>query len=355
MKILFVDTYDVGHHFNYAQGIIDTCTFDTVYAIFPQPLEHVVETYIYRTEKQTPTLSEYLKLVMMINELAAKIDPDVIHFLTCNYLLRYFGFGIKQLGKRYKVIISLHQYKENRIKNISIKRICKAVKYEIVHSEIVFSVLKSKGIGNIKFIDYPYFGTVSEKRKTDIKKELGFRKTDKIIGYFGETRYDKGIDIFIKAINERNDNINVGILIAGKTTYFSQDYLTNNLSKINKYKIIDRFLTNEEMADYINASDYVVLPYRKSFSGASGTMIEAVMHKKIIIGADSGLIGEYIKNYKLGYVFEAENAQDLTETIEYAVNNNFEFSDSYFQYLNKISYLNFCGCYQKYLKNETAE
>ena len=49
----------------------------------------------------------------------------------------------------------------------------------------------------------------------------------------------------------------------------------------------------------INACDYIVLPYRYSFDGASGPLVDGVIADKIIIGANHGSLGNLINNNNL--------------------------------------------------------
>ena len=74
-------------------------------------------------------------------------------------------------------------------------------------------------------------------------------------------------------------------------------------------------LSNEEFGWYIDASDCVILPYRKKFQVASGPMTEAIWRRKPIIGPSHSRIGYIIKNYNLGYRFKSENHKYLARVI----------------------------------------
>ena len=86
------------------------------------------------------------------------------------------------------------------------------------------------------------------------------------------------------------------------------------------------------LAAAISASDYIVLPYRKSFNGASGPLGEGVSFGKCIIGSDHGNLGFTINTYHLGYTFKSENVDDLSNVITQALSVPFSEDEQYMKY-----------------------
>mgnify|MGYP000270178661 CR=1 FL=1 len=54
------------------------------------------------------------------------------------------------------------------------------------------------------------------------------------------------------------------------------------------------YLSDEELEMAFQAVDVIVLPYRKTFNGASGPLGEGVGKEKMIIGTNYGSIGDII-------------------------------------------------------------
>ena len=98
-----------------------------------------------------------------------------------------------------------------------------------------------------------------------------------------------------------------------------------------------RFLSEEEFAYASEAADIIVLPYRKIFSGASGPLGEGVWKKKCIIGPMEGNLGYTIKKYHLGYVFESENTESLSNVLSIALKKNFEPDMEYLDYRKMLN------------------
>ena len=100
------------------------------------------------------------------------------------------------------------------------------------------------------------------------------------------------------------------------------------------------------------ASDYVILPYRKLFSGASGPLTEAVWFKKPIIGKDNSSIGDMIKKYELGWTFKTEDSDDLANVINGVISKHEEYVFKSFLFRNRISIDSFLNRYMKLYKTK---
>jgi glycosyltransferase involved in cell wall biosynthesis len=80
-------------------------------------------------------------------------------------------------------------------------------------------------------------------------------------------------------------------------------------------RIDDRYVTEDELMDYYAASDAVVIPYRKGFATSSTHLRHASEYGKAIIACDQFLIGELVRKYELGLLFEPENVQSLAASL----------------------------------------
>jgi glycosyltransferase involved in cell wall biosynthesis len=127
----------------------------------------------------------------------------------------------------------------------------------------------------------------------------------------------KGVDLFIEAIILANKS-NLKTLeftIAGdlRSKNFSLDSQFNNIPNLKFY---NQFLTEEEVANLISDTDYVVLPYRKSYEfDTSGVFVQAALMNKLIIAPSFYPFGDVLQKHNIGLSFESENVLSLSRII----------------------------------------
>ncbi len=152
---------------------------------------------------------------------------------------------------------------------------------------------------------YDNFGARTSRE--DALQKLGLDTTKKYILFFGFIRDYKGLDLLIKAFAE--DTINrdeIKLIIAGEYYSDKEKYL-KLISEYNLEKDIiqkDDFIPNSEVADYFNACDLVVQPY-KSATQSGVTQIAYHFHKPMIV-TDVGGLSEMCPDGKVGYVVKPE-------------------------------------------------
>ncbi len=175
---------------------------------------------------------------------------------------------------------------------------------------------------------------------------MGLSSEVPVLLTIGGTRYKKGLDILLEAL--RNVKKPFQLLIAGKEEDFDRNYIEENIKSYkDNVKLLMRVLSDEEFAICINAADFIVLPYRKSFNGASGPLGEGVWRKKTIIAPNHGSLGSIIHEYNLGVTFETEDVNDLTKIISEQLENKHEWNDTAENYRLTLSVDSFANEHQK--------
>lgn len=144
--------------------------------------------------------------------------------------------------------------------------------------------------------------------KNRLKKELGVNVKNKVILFFGYVRKYKGLDILIKAFKIiLKEHPATTLLIVGEF-YDKEKPYTDLIAKLNignNVKMINRFVSNEEVAKYYLASDVVVLPYRSATQ--SGILNVAYGFLKPVIVTDVGGLAEFVIQNKTGLVVKQES------------------------------------------------
>lgn len=345
MKYLFVESSITGHRIIYHKTLIEAVGVEKSILITPEiepaiGCKQIINSYI---NLQPRTLQDYNKWIDYILEISKTNNIEIIHILDGDLLYRFWGIGLKKLAE-YKIIVTYHHIKNDFAHRISVGRIAKNIEYCVVHTRRLKE--RFSGIPNLKLIHYPHFQDGNMLPRTDARKFYNIEDNAKVYLLLGGTRYEKGADIFMKSLKYVRHK-GIVVLIAGKENTFSEEYLRKlNTSGI---KVIYRmgYLSPDEWNMALIASDYVVLPYRKKFTGASGPLTEAVWFQKIIIGPNVESIGDIIKTYKLGYTYKAENEKALAIAIDYAYEKGLQIGDRYKEYVKEISSQKFVQAYQQ--------
>ena len=332
IKILYIDTQMSGHHRTYMEALV-TSSHDT-YVLLPYgerrlllPSDHVF--YISSIQKEK---LNYFSLLRQIKSIANEVHPDVIHFLYGDDLYRRFGINLDHLYSKAKVVVTCHQIRRSKLRDMSYRHIGRAASTLVVHTAFLQRELDKLGIHNVVHIEYPQFsnGLIIGQKKALAK--LGINKYEgKVLLALGGTRYDKGLDILLEALSGISEPFH--LIVAGEENDFNRTFIEK---KIEPYKesvsLLLHFLSDEEFVFCLNAADIIVLPYRSSFDGASGPLGEGVWYYKEIVAPDYKSFGELISNNHLGQTFEREDAQALRATLKNALLSDWQPDETYLHY-----------------------
>jgi len=338
MKILFIDIAMTGHHKVYMEHLASMESCESVF-VLPEHLSDQNKEYILKSNFKKISIFKYIKYLKNIRAIVENEKPDIIHFLYGDVFYYYFGIGLRMFNKN-NVIITFHHVRKSAWRDISVKRIFRKIKRGVVHTKSLFVNLSNKGIDNAIHIEYPVFDMIQEIDKDYAIKKMGLPQNVPVLAAIGGTRYDKGLDILLDALNYVKDPFH--LLIAGKVSKFDNEFINiKSIRYSNQVTKYLKYLTNEELSLCINSADYIVLPYRKIFDGASGPLSEGVFLGKIIIGPNHGSIGSIIKENKLGYTFEAESPKDLARAITKALQERLSWNEVAEDYRKELDLQNF--------------
>lgn len=207
-----------------------------------------------------------------------------------------------------------------------------------VHDEDIYELLSSDAQRNdVVTIPYPIFPIqhVHQSAIDNYRKKLDIPSGDVVLLCFGDTRYDKGVDLAVRAFLKLPSHYH--LLIAGKSVHFSIDDIKDfakDKSVFNRIHCLDRFIPDDEVSICFGAADLVLLPYRKSFSGQSGPLTLGAGFGKPIVAARIRSIEKMVLEYSLGTLFEAENVNDMAYAIEHRVKKVAVASTELFQHVH---------------------
>ena len=122
------------------------------------------------------------------------------------------------------------------------------------------------------------------------KLDITSKEDEKYILYFGRVSYYKGIDLLIDAFQSvASQYPNLNLVIAGKG---SIDYVSSDDSKIDNIRILNEYISIQELAELIKNSEFIVCPYREATQ--SGVLMTAFAMNKPVLATNVGAFPEYV-------------------------------------------------------------
>jgi len=322
VKILLVDSATTGHHIPYLNKILSKKQknidfFVVVPPGFQENSYHLVELSFPCRKNIIQYFLDRERWLFSLSNIIKQVNPDVVHFLTGDAIYQLGGVGFNSIKKiTENLVLTQHHLPVRKSRNVCLRLTAKKFKKIVVHTSAIKRSLVNVGINSeqIEVIDYPACHPVKLDQER-AKEKLDLKVEGEILLALGGTRFSKGLDILLEAskLVERK----FCLVIAGSEEDFSYEFIKAKIKTIS-HDIIVRLgkLTDCEFSWYLDAADCIVLPYRKSFDGASGPMTEAIWRRKPVIAPSHGSLGDLVREYNLGYLFESENSKDLAKTIE---------------------------------------
>lgn len=257
--------------------------------------------------------------------------------------LDVLGFA-RSLG--YKIIYTAHniishdsQYKE-RERQFR-RSVTELFDYVLVHGEYAKKLIVSKiGVDAAKVYVVPhgsYEGYYPNYTNRDIaRKRFDIADDTYVYLFFGNVKGYKGVDALLDAYEGvRARHINTRLIIAGRifeesTGQLIQSYVDKDPTIIFK----PGFIEEDDAQYYFNATDMVVLPYKRILT--SGAALLSFSYHKPIIAPRSGLIPEIVEDGKQGYLFsDYSEMEKLMEHGLRASRDNGKTTNFDFTFVNK--------------------
>lgn len=248
----------------------------------------------------------YYHLLTIIN----KEKPDVIHILFEDLLV---GTTILFLKNKYPIVYtdhdpSFHEGERffSKFNHGLAKMITRKSNAIVVHGEKMKEILVTANVSrdNIYCIPHGEYSYYTNWEKPDVKEE-------KSVLFFGRIEEYKGIQYLIEAeplITTRVPKSK--IIIAGSGNFEQYKELIRN---IDNFEIYNKFIPDEEVADFFQRASVVVLPYIDGTQ--TGVIPIAYSFKKPVVATNVGSIPEVVEYGKTGYVVPSKDSVSLAEAI----------------------------------------
>lgn len=130
---------------------------------------------------------------------------------------------------------------------------------------------------------------------------------------FGPTRRTKRLDLLLAAANSLS--FPVTVLHVGKVLTAPHPLEIAKRIGFTNLVVVDRFVSEQEAADYFKASDAVVLPYLPPHDRGSGVLLEACRWGRPVIATAVGYLGRFVREFGCGLVFDHRDPAALVRAM----------------------------------------
>jgi glycosyltransferase involved in cell wall biosynthesis len=281
--------------------------------------------------------SEFLEFVLAHNFSKAKI----IHILT----LENFSYSRKITLEKFKKlpqkkIATVHLY----MADDEIVFLSKYFDKLIVFNKYQLAHLNNLGVFNAECISHPLTTSdVVVDDRIEIKNKFNISDDKLVLTIAGYIRQDKGIDFLIDSLDllEKKYKDRIFLNVAGQCIFLNSNLLRKKLDKLDiekRINLVDSPLSKKELVENIVVSDYFLLPYNRKFMQISAQLLESAWWRVPVIASDYSPLGDEVKEYSLGYVFESGNSKSLVELLKNIIDKNLlapEINPNYFELLNQ--------------------
>ena len=256
-----------------------------------------------------------IKTLVILKKIIKNEKIDVIHShhrmaaFYSRILTLFSGNKVKRVYTAHNVFINRKHLLNFSLKGSRIIAVGNGVKENLIN----FYNVKENLIEII-------YNSVEKPKKENVVNDEIFNKKDAVfIGTIGRLSNQKGIDIFMKAINEVvtiNKNV-YGLIIGDGELKKEMINLRDSLAGKNNIVFLGY---RSDILDLIKKLNFVVLASR--WEGFPLTPIETFMMGKTIIATDIEGNNEIIKNDINGLLFEKDNYLELSKKIKFLINND---------------------------------
>lgn len=291
-----------------------------------------------------------IKAIIKLIHFIRKNKINVVHCNTTNTLEMLFLK--KFLFRKVKVLYTIHsmnqfiKYKKKRIKYLN--KICNqfiAISASVKQNAVASGIREDKIKIIYNAIDLNKFHSRNTKK---------FEKDRIVLGIVARiVPIIKGQDLLIEAMGQLKKKYpTIQCMFAGKPNQ-GEEQLLDDLKELAKTKDVEQncvFLGNiEDIEGFLNQIDIFVLPSRHEGFGIS--LVEALVMGVPCISSNVDGPAEVSENGNRFVLFQTENSEDLTNQIEYVIDNFYPIKEKTLKSIDEIkekyNIITMCNLLQK--------
>lgn len=270
---------------------------------------------INRTSAKSYSYSN-IKLQFQLIKKIKQINPDIIHINDCLELNNLYLL----LSNKFPKVITIHDPFPHSGEYSFRKEFFRKITFRLFNNFILLNqsqkdkfietyLLQNKKIYTSKLGCYTYLNKYPTNNHVD-------NQNQKIL-FFGRISPYKGIEFLLSAFESvQKKYSNVNLIIAGSGNFYFDIAKYNSNKSI---KIINRFISNYELASLITNCSFVVCPYTDATQ--SGVVMSSFTFNKPVIATNVGGIAETVVHEKYGILIKPKDSNDLANAISDLIDN----------------------------------
>lgn len=259
---------------------------------------------------------------------ATATAAKIVHLSNINHLTFAYWRHLADRGS-FRIVATVHDVERakpmlNRAyEQHQLKQFYRRADALIVHSHAQaehlaeFSGVPENRIHRIPFgpLDYgrPSAG------KAEIRKRLGLPQDKKVALFFGNIRDEKNLDLLLRSLTGfRNE---VHLVVAGRGDggmHKSVDYyrsLVAQLSLDASVTFMPHYIPDDEVPDLFEASDWVAVPYSRTFTSQSGVLNNGLCYHRPVLATNTATFVETLCDSDVGILVEPDSTEALVHGI----------------------------------------
>lgn len=262
---------------------------------------------------------KYLKSLIIQFRLVLSKKYDCVHVQSFRSSLIEIPLYVIFKPLINKLVITVHNvlpHEQKKTDMLLYRKIYKICDELIVHNNYTKNkLIELFNIAEEKIHVIPH-GVYSSHLKKNNVNIIETQKSKYNILFFGLIRPYKGVDVLIKSLmllpETYRNKLTVKIVGKNMSDISYKEMILKN--RLNRFvNIVDSFIPENEIENYFNWADLVILPYKK-ISG-SGALLMSYTFNKIVLTSDLPAFIEETNNGKTGYIFKSNDPNDLCKKI----------------------------------------
>lgn len=247
-------------------------------------------------------------------------DAVLLHF--SEYMAPLWAWRLRKLRRRgVKMLSVLHDPVRDHVVGparwhaLSVRQAYSFLDTALVHTRDPVPVPPDVRVAWVPHGIYRY--PPAQRSREALRAELGIPGGARLITSFGYIRDNKNLDLVLRAIADMPE---LYLLVAGseqaggnRPMSFYQD-MAVELGCADRCRWLNRFVSTQETADFMSASDLSLLVYARSFVSSSGAFgVTANYQLPSLVSNGSHTAEVMVKQYQLGIWVEPDSVDAIRE------------------------------------------
>ena len=255
---------------------------------------------------------------------AVETNADIVHLFNINHLT--FPLWSRWINatsaivtatahdvRRAKAMVN-RRYEERQLRAFYRRADALFVHSQVQRDDLIGFVGVSEG--RIHIVPHgPYDYGHATGAQAELREQLGLPQDRQVALFFGQIRDEKNLGLLLASIVPYRDRMH--LVVAGRGgggRHLGVDHYrrqTEWLGIRSCVTFLDDYIPDEQVPDLFEASDWVALPYSRTFTSQSGVLNVAAAHRRPVLASAAGTLAETLRQNRIGLLVEPDDQSAL--------------------------------------------